>query len=93
MRRRSRGVDRAHHGVILMRAGDGQNIRKSVADALVLHAEAARDDDAAVFRHRLADRLQAFGLGAVEEAAGVHHNDIRAIVARRNRIALALAAA
>ena len=86
-------MDRVHHGVILMRAGHGQNIRKGGADALVFHAETARDDDPAVFRHRLADCLQAFGLGAVEEAAGVHDHEIRAIIARRNRIALAREAA
>ena len=89
VRRRRSSVDRTHHRIVLMRPSDSENVRKRIADALVLHAKAARDDDAAVLRHRLANRLQAFGLGAVEEAAGVHHDDVRAIVARGDRIALA----
>ena len=90
VRGRRCGVDRAHYGIILMGAGDRENAGESVADALVLHAEAAGDDDPAILRHRLANRLKALRLGAVKKAAGVHHHDIRAIVARRNRIALAL---
>ena len=39
-------------------------------------------------RQRLADRLQAFGLGAVEKAAGVHDHRIGALVVGRDRIAL-----
>ena len=88
-----RGVDRVHDGVVLMRAGHGEHVGERLADALVLDAEAAGDDHAAIFRHRLADRFEAFGLGAVEKSTGVHHHDIGAVVAWRNRIALRSAAA
>ncbi len=64
--------------LVLMRAGDGEHAGMRVADARFLDAEAARDDDAAVLGHRFADGLEAFVLGAVEEAAGVDDDDIGA---------------
>ena len=68
----------AHGGddlVILLRPGDGEHIGKARPDAVSLMPHAARHDDLAIFGHGLADGFQAFGLGAVEKAAGVddHH--------------------
>ena len=87
---RSRGslADRGHHGVVLVRAGDRQHIGEGGADAFVLHAEAAGDDDAAVLRHGLTDSVQAFGFGAVEEPAGVDHHHIGAVIGGGDVVAL-----
>ena len=63
------------HGVqhlfVLMRAGDGEDLGVVFADIVGLGPQTAGDDDLAVFRQRLADGIKAFGLGAVEEPAGV----------------------
>ncbi len=59
-----------------------------LADQLFLDAEAAGDDDAAVLGQRLADRLEAFLLGAVEEAAGIDQDDIGAGIVLGEGIAL-----
>ena len=59
-----------------------------LADALILDAEAARYDHATVFGHRLANGFEAFGFGAIEKPAGVDHDDVGAIVAGRDGIAL-----
>jgi hypothetical protein len=64
-------MDRVEHRLVLVRAGDGEHGRMRAADVGLLGAEAAGDDDPAVLGQRLADRLEALGLGAVEEAAGV----------------------
>ena len=71
-------MHRLHHLLVLMRAGDGEHARMALADAAFLHAEAAGDDDAAVLGHGLADGVEALLLGAVEEAAGVHDDDVGA---------------
>jgi hypothetical protein len=62
-----------------MRPGDRQYVGVGIADAGLVHAHAAGDDDAAVAGHGLADRLEAFGPGAVEEAAGVDDDDVGAL--------------
>ena len=88
MHRRHRCMHRLHHLLVLMRAGDGEHARMAFADAAFLDAEAAGDDDAAVLGHGLADGVEAFLLGAVEEAAGVHDDDVGAAVVGRHAIAL-----
>ena len=73
---RRRGfVDRGDDFLVLLRTGDCEHLREARADHVGFLAHAAGDDDAAVLGDRLADRLEALGLGAVEEAAGVdqHH--------------------
>ena len=57
-------------------------------DALGFDAETAGDDDLAVLGQSLADRLEQFLLGTVEEAAGVDDDGVGAIIARRQLIAL-----
>ena len=80
--RRGRGrVHRRHHALIGLRAGDRGDVREGVADLLGLGAHAAGDDDLAVLRHRRADRLERFLLGAVEKAAGVDDHRVGAGVA------------
>ena len=63
--RRHRGgfVDGADDFLILMRAGNGEDVGEAFADRLRFLAHAAGDDHAAVFGNRLADRLEAFLLG------------------------------
>ncbi len=53
-----------------------------------LDAEAAGDDHPAVLADRLADRLEALLLGAVEKAAGVDQHDVGAGIVARERVAL-----
>ena len=69
-------------------AGDGEDGRVGVADAALVGAEAAGDDHPAVLCERLADRCQALGLGAVEEAAGIDDDRLGAGVVGRDRVAL-----
>ena len=88
MRPRHGLVHLLDHGLILMRAGDGEHVRMGRADAVGLDAEAAGDDDAAVLGQGLADRGERLLLGAVEEAAGIDHHRIGALVAGRQLIAL-----
>ncbi len=76
-RRRHGGVHRVDHRLVLLRAGDGEHGRMRAADVALVGAEAAGDDDPAVLAQRLADRLEALGLGAVEKAAGVDDHRVR----------------
>jgi hypothetical protein len=87
-----RGGQRLVHGLdhllVLVRAGDGQHVRMDGADRRLVRAHAAGHDHAAVLGQRLADRLQRFRLGAVEEAAGIDQHHVGAVVVRRDRVAL-----
>ena len=73
-------MDGGHHAFVGLRAGDRQNVGEGIADLLGLGAHAAGDDDLAVFGHRLADGVEALGLGAVEETAGVDDDDVGAVM-------------
>ena len=77
-------VHGAHHFFILLRSGHGQHAGVHVADHGLFHAHAAGDDDLAVLGQRFADGFQRFGLGAVDEAAGVDDHDIRVVVLGRD---------
>ena len=46
-------VHRLHDRFVCCGSGDGQDIRKLIADQVRARAKAARDDDASVLRHRL----------------------------------------
>jgi hypothetical protein len=80
-------VHRAHDRLGVVRAGHRQHARMRRAHHPVFRAEAAGDDDLAVFLQRLADRRQRFRLGAVEEAAGVDDDEIGPFVLARELIA------
>ena len=56
--------------------------------AAFLGAEAAGDDHLAVLGERFADRVERFGDGGVDEAAGVDDDEVGAFVGRRDRVAL-----
>ena len=57
-------------------------------DQILLGAQAARDDDAAVLGERLADGVERFLDGGVDEAAGVDDNQVGAGVVGRGDVAL-----
>ena len=88
MQRRQSVVHGGDDLLVLMRAGDRENAGMRLANAAFLDAEAARDDDAAVGGDGFADGVKAFLFGAVEEAAGVDHDDIGAIVVAGDLVAL-----
>src|SRR5690606_18619277 len=89
VRLRRRGlVHRAYHFFILLRAGHRQHAGMDLADDRFLDAHAAGDDHLAVLGDGFADGLQRFGLGAVDEAAGVDHHHVGVIVFGRDLVAL-----
>ena len=53
-----------------------------------LRAETAGDDDFAVFDERFTDGVERFRDRAVNEPAGVDHDEVRILVARRDEITL-----
>src|SRR3546814_9662422 len=75
LRRRRGVVNGVDDLLILMRAGDGEHVGEAGADDVGFAAHAAGDDDAAVFCHRFADRVEAFLLRRIDETSGVdeHH--------------------
>jgi hypothetical protein len=83
-------VHRCQHGLVLVRAGDGEQLGVLRQDALGVGAEAAGDDDAAVLLHRLVDGLQGFVDRGFDEAAGVDHDEVGAGVVGRDVIAAQL---
>ena len=72
-----------------MRAGDGEHIGEALHDDVGFIAHAAGDDHPAILGHRLANRLEALLLGAVEKTAGVDEHDIGAGIVCRHVIAVA----
>ena len=87
-RRRHGGVDRVQHLLVLLGAGDGQHRGMRAGDIVRLGPEAAGDDHPSVLGQRLADRLEAFGLGAVQKAAGVDDDRLRAAIVGADGITL-----
>ena len=78
------GVNGIHHFLRRVRAGDGENFRVNVAHQIIpaigfFRAQTPRDDNFAVFRQRLANRVQTFFHGIVDKAAGVHDDQIRTL--------------
>ena len=88
VRLRQMGVHVVHHLVGGMRAGDGQHRRMRVLDDIALGAKAASDNDPAVFVQRLANRIQRFLHGGVDETAGIDHHQIGPFVGTRDQVAL-----
>src|SRR5690606_19921769 len=81
-------VHGAHHLFVLLGPGDGQHRRMHGTDHVGFHAQAAGDDDLAVLDDGLTDGVQRFGLGAVNEAAGIHHDDVGPFVVRTDGVAV-----
>ena len=85
--RRQVFVHRGHHFLVALRPRDLQHLRMAIEDLLRLRAEAAGHDHLAVLGERLADRLQRFVDRGIDEAAGVHDDQVRRAIARRDFIA------
>ncbi len=77
----------ADDGFILVRTGDLEHSGVRFADERLFFAQAAGDDDLAVFADRFANRVEAFGFGAVEEATRVHDDKVGASVGAAELIA------
>ena len=73
-------MHRGDHAFVLLRPGDRQNLRETLANLLRLGPHAAGHDDLAILGQRRADRLQRLRLGAVEEAASVDDHHVGAVV-------------
>src|SRR5262249_30519137 len=73
-----------------VRTGDGEHlrVRRLHEGPAVLRAQAAGEDDFAVFRQSLADGRQRLLDSRVDEPASVHEPEIGAVVARSDRVAL-----
>ena len=88
VRPRELRMHRAHHLLERVRAGHREHARMGAGDDVALGAEAAGHDDAAVLLQRLADRIEGLLHRGVDEAAGVDHDQVRALIGRRDRVAL-----
>ncbi len=85
-------VHRADHFLVGGGAGHAQHLRVQLHDGpgIVTLAHAAGNDHATVFADGLADGVEGFLLGAVDEAAGVHHHDLGVLVAGDDLVAVDL---
>ncbi|MNF92461.1 hypothetical protein D3C84_751070 [compost metagenome] len=77
-------VHGVEHLLVLLRAGHGEHAGVHIADRAFFHAHAAGDDDLAVLGQGLADHFEGFGLGAVDETAGVDHHHVGVLVGRHH---------
>jgi hypothetical protein len=84
---RQRGMHRLHHAGVVLRAADRQHVRVRMADQFGALAQAAGDDDLAVRRQRLADRVERFGHRRIDEAAGIDHHHVGVVVGRHQVVA------
>ena len=81
-------VHRAHHRFVGLRPGDGKHGGMHGADFFRLHAEAASDNDFAVFADGFADGRERFGHGFVDEAAGVDDDEVGVVVVFADGVAV-----
>ena len=63
-------------------------MRRADEGAAILGAQASGDDDLAVLVQRLADGVERFRHGRVDEAAGVDDDQVGTVIGGRNRVAL-----
>ena len=86
------GRDHLVHGIdhllVLLRAGHREHAGVHVADVAFVHTHAAGDDDLAVFGDGFTDHFQGFGLGAIDEAAGVDYHHVGILVGGHDLVAL-----
>ena len=80
-------MDDAHHLIGGMRPGDGEHRRMRFYNDVALGAEAAGDDDLAVFVECFANGVERFFHRCINKAAGVNDDQIGIFVARRNLVA------
>ena len=70
----------AHDVVQGMRSGHGKYLGVGLLDDIAFGTETAGDDHLAVFIEGLADAVEGFGDGVVDEAAGIDHHQVGAFV-------------
>jgi hypothetical protein len=80
-------VDDAHHFISSMRPGHGEHRRMRLYNNVALGAEAAGDNNLAVFVERFADGVERFLHCRINKAAGIDDDQIGIFVARRNLVA------
>ena len=85
--RRQMGMNGRHHFLCGVRAGNREYLRMCLLNDIALGAETAGDDHAAVLRQRFADGVQRLLYRRIDEAAGIDHDQIGALVGARNGIA------
>ena len=73
-------MHRAHDAGVVLRPADRQHAGVRFADHVGTLAQAAGDDDLAVLGHGLADRVERFGHGGIDESAGVDDDDVGRVV-------------
>ncbi len=93
MRGRQVRMHRLHHFPGGMRTGDGEHLRMHVAHDFIPRrvlpgAEAAGDDDLAVFRQRFADGVERFLDRGIDEAAGIDHHEVSTVISAGDFITL-----
>ncbi len=87
MGRGHRLVHGGDHRFVGLGPGHREEVRIFLANFLGLRAHATGDDDAAVLGHGLADGRERFGLGRIEEAAGVDDDDVSPVMSACELIA------
>ena len=88
VRRRRCLVHGGHDALIGLRPGDREHVRMLLADQFGRRAHAAGDDDLAVFLQRRADGAQRLVARRIQEAAGVHDDQVGAVMLARDLVAL-----
>ena len=86
--RRHGVVDGVEHRLVLVRAGDREDVGVRLADIALVGAETAGDDHPPILGQGLADCFKALGLGAVEKAAGIDDDRVRPGVVGRDHVTL-----
>ena len=85
VRLRQMRMHRAHHFAQGVGTGDGQHLRVHgrydvLTGGILFGAQATGDDHLTVFGQRLADGVEAFLNGVVDEAASIDHHEIGTVI-------------
>ncbi len=88
VQRRQLIVHRVHDFLVRLRPGDLEHARVAVGDRLGPGTQTTGDDDLAIARERLADRLERLVYRVVDEAACVHDDEVGVLVGADDVVAL-----
>lgn len=80
-------MHRTHHGFVILGTGYGEHVRMGRANDIFALAETTGHDHLAVLGECFADRIQRFLNRGVDEAAGIHHDDIGSAVTADDLVA------
>ena len=70
------------------RPSDAQDLGVRIGDNFFLRSHAAGNQYLAILGNRLADGVQRFLFRAIDEAAGIHHNQVSVVVTRHDVVAV-----